>query len=49
MHTKSDELPEGALFRESFNQLYDEFLNLKSTDDYSDFDIKKAILLHEGD
>lgn len=42
-------MPEGAQFRLTFNNLYNDFLNLKTSTEYSDYDIKKAILLHEGD
>lgn len=49
MKNKGDDLPEGAKFREEFNRLYDDFLNFESKNEYSDFEIKKQILLHEGD
>ena len=42
-------MPEGSKFRELFNNLYNELLNLDSKSEYDDYHIKKAILLHEGD
>lgn len=32
-----------------FYQLYKEFLGKKATEGYKDFDIEKAIIMHEGD
>ena len=45
----SKELSGGAKIKMMFHELYKEFLNIKGTEDYSDKDIERAILLHQGD
>lgn len=43
------ERPEGSKFREMLFSVYDGLQAQKTSDVYSDYDVKKAILLHEGD
>lgn len=39
----------GAKIKIHFYSLYKQFVNYNATTDYSDQDIEKAIMLHEGD
>ena len=47
---KKREISGGARIKLMFHSLYKEFgANYSATSDYSDFDIEKAIIMHEGD
>jgi vacuolar protein sorting-associated protein 1 len=39
----------GAKIKMLFYNLYKQFLNFNACSDYTDADIEKAILVHEGD
>ena len=43
------ELSGGAKIKLHFYNLYRQFVNFKATSEYTDADIEKAIMLHEGD
>lgn len=48
-NTGKKELSGGAKIKLHFYGLYKNFLNFNATQEYSDSDIEKAIMLHEGD
>jgi hypothetical protein len=45
----SKELVGGAKIKMLFYNLYKDFNNRQATSDYKDFDIEKAVIIHEGD